>query len=273
MAVNLAESGANAELALFHVRRLQSLRALDPKEQIDLVLKTLLPEPFQSFYIPPTSKYVGMYVGGNNQRKIVYLDGVNSATQANQLIDGYNDSAQFGGFNPQNKWFLESAQYAFEQMGVNHLAVSEYMDLVGYSAGGGGKFLYCDGCRPSVVRESMDRKNAVRRLNGTLDDEIRRDKNRRISIRRYGIEWEQYEKMLAEQGGVCAICQRPPTGRGTSGQRLHVDHDHSCCPGNRSCGKCVRALLCTNCNRGIGYFQDNPALLRVAINYLTTTNA
>jgi hypothetical protein len=119
----------------------------------------------------------------------------------------------------------------------------------------------------------MDRKNAVRRLNGTLDDEIRRDKNRRISIRRYGIEWEQYEKMLAEQGGVCAICQRPPTGRGTSGQRLHVDHDHSCCPGNRSCGKCVRALLCTNCNRGIGYFQDNPALLRVAINYLTTTNA
>ena len=146
-------------------------------------------------------------------------------------------------------------------------------DCVGYSAGGGGKFLYCDGCRPSVVRESMDRKNAVRRLNGTLDDEIRRDKNRRISIRRYGIEWEQYEKMLAEQGGVCAICQRPPTGRGTSGQRLHVDHDHSCCPGNRSCGKCVRALLCTNCNRGIGYFQDNPALLRVAINYLTTTNA
>lgn len=59
----------------------------------------------------------------------------------------------------------------------------------------------------------------------------------------YGITVEQYERMLTDQGGVCAICTRKP-GR----VRLSVDHDHTCCPGRGSCGKCVRGLLCKSCN-------------------------
>jgi hypothetical protein len=143
-------------------------------------------------------------------------------------------------------------------------------DCVGYASGGGGRFSYCDKCRPIVKREQMNRKNAVRRLNGTLDDEIRRDKNRRIAIRQYGIEWEQYERMLAAQGGVCAICGKPPKGGRTSSGRLHVDHDHACCPGMKSCGKCIRGLLCSNCNRGIGCLQDDPAILTAALRYVTS---
>lgn len=49
--------------------------------------------------------------------------------------------------------------------------------------------------------------------------------------------------MLQEQGGVCAICKQPPRRN-----KLHVDHDHSCCPGKRSCGRCIRGLLCASCN-------------------------
>lgn len=64
--------------------------------------------------------------------------------------------------------------------------------------------------------------------------------------RRYGITVEQYEAKLAEQGGVCAICKKPPKKN-----RLHVDHDHSCDQGHdpkKACEKCFRGLLCITCN-------------------------
>lgn len=30
--------------------------------------------------------------------------------------------------------------------------------------------------------------------------------------------------------------------------RLVTDHDHECCPGARSCGVCVRGIVCYDCN-------------------------
>lgn len=85
--------------------------------------------------------------------------------------------------------------------------------------------------------------------------------NRRL-VRKYGITLAHYEELLRLQGGVCAICS---TRRDIA---LGVDHDHSCCPGDTSCGKCVRGLLCDPCNRGLGFFRDNPDRLRTAISYL-----
>jgi hypothetical protein len=46
---------------------------------------------------------------------------------------------------------------------------------------------------------------------------------------------------------------------------LHVDHDHACCPGPKSCGKCVRFLLCDKCNVGLGSFSDDPLRMAKAI--------
>lgn len=60
-----------------------------------------------------------------------------------------------------------------------------------------------------------------------------------------------YEKKLAEQGGGCAICGAPRTGK-----MLAVDHDHSCCRGTKSCGKCVRGILCDRCNTVIGRMEE-----------------
>ncbi|MGQ5576747.1 endonuclease VII domain-containing protein [Streptomyces sp. ECR3.8] len=59
---------------------------------------------------------------------------------------------------------------------------------------------------------------------------------------RYGITIEQYEQMLASQRGGCAICGSFPGGK-----RLAVDHCHVT-------GR-VRALLCPQCNRSIGYYE------------------
>ena len=53
-----------------------------------------------------------------------------------------------------------------------------------------------------------------------------------------GVGDDEYEWMLAEQGGVCAICGSPPKSR-----RLHVDHDHRT--------GAVRGLLCFRCNRAL----------------------
>ncbi len=80
---------------------------------------------------------------------------------------------------------------------------------------------------------------------------------------RYGISQEEYDRMLAEQGNHCAICPTPFTD-----QTPHIDHDHSCCPGNGSCGKCIRGLLCANCNKALGMFKDDAERLAAAIRYL-----
>ena len=39
--------------------------------------------------------------------------------------------------------------------------------------------------------------------------------------------------------------------------RLTVDHDHSCCPTNSSCEKCIRGILCHKCNTAAGLLDDD----------------
>lgn len=78
--------------------------------------------------------------------------------------------------------------------------------------------------------------------------------------RNYGMSLEEYEDLLASQGGVCAICSNPPKRDDARNQYLHVDHCHQS-------GK-IRGLLCTACNVGIGNLQDCPALLRKGAEYL-----
>lgn len=90
-----------------------------------------------------------------------------------------------------------------------------------------------------------------------------KDYNARHSLwGKFGLTLEEYDARLAAQGGVCVICGKPPGKK-----RLHVDHDRDCCPGDRTCGKCVRDLLCSGCNNGTG-ITDNAFLLRRKADYL-----
>lgn len=61
-------------------------------------------------------------------------------------------------------------------------------------------------------------------------------------------------------GDACGLCG--------STSNLKVDHDHRCCPGERSCGKCVRGLVCHTHNVAIGMLDDDPVLLRRAAEYI-----
>jgi len=79
----------------------------------------------------------------------------------------------------------------------------------------------------------------------------------------HGITLEDYERMMDDQGGVCAICGRHEHRLSTAGgraYRLAVDHDHSTAK--------IRGLLCSMCNHAIGYLDDSPALLARAVAYL-----
>jgi len=79
----------------------------------------------------------------------------------------------------------------------------------------------------------------------------------------YGVGLAEYERLLAAQDGVCAICKRPETAinpRTGEPFLLAVDHDHTT-------GK-IRGLLCMKENRGLGLFDDSIDRLRAAIAYL-----
>ena len=67
---------------------------------------------------------------------------------------------------------------------------------------------------------------------------------------------DHYQRLLDEQGGLCATCQRECA----TGSRLSVDHDHLT--------GAVRGLLCRTCNSGIGLLKDDPTIMRRAAKYI-----
>lgn len=107
---------------------------------------------------------------------------------------------------------------------------------------------WCKSCNAENLRE-WAKKNATHKGRLSHASHLRRA---------YGIDMDDYDRMLEAQGGVCAIC----AGQCRIKTRLAVDHCHTT---NR-----IRGLLCDDCNNGVGRFKDNPELLRAAAAYLET---
>jgi recombination endonuclease VII len=108
-------------------------------------------------------------------------------------------------------------------------------------------------CGHSCRRLFAKRKNTEKHLRSKARDPLRNRRN--TVIRDYGLSWDEYQALLAAQGGVCKICNFPPTAKG-----LYVDHDHHT--------GAVRGLLCSRCNSGLGMFRDDASILMSAITYL-----
>ena len=77
---------------------------------------------------------------------------------------------------------------------------------------------------------------------------------------RYGITLEQRDKMLDEQGGLCAICSEELSVKVKAKNKACVDHCHE--------SNTIRGILCYQCNVGLGSFKDNIELFERAIKYL-----
>ena len=101
-----------------------------------------------------------------------------------------------------------------------------------------------------------------------------RERKREIEGRRlrrvFNLSMEEYFTLLALQDYRCDICKRHQTEFKSA---LVVDHDRSCCAGERSCGHCVRGLLCAQCNLIIGNAGDETGRLQDAIIYLKRTRS
>jgi hypothetical protein len=102
-------------------------------------------------------------------------------------------------------------------------------------------------------------KNAAYVRKSYYKDKERAYRNgRKKNLKRlYGINLDQFNELKSSQNAMCAICgTKEPGGTG----EFAVDHCHS--TGS------VRGLLCMHCNTGLGKFNDNPAALRKAADYL-----
>lgn len=88
------------------------------------------------------------------------------------------------------------------------------------------------------------------------------DTRRRI----WGLDKNSWTELWNLQGGLCPICSRELDDSGA--RSVCVDHDHACCPGKRSCGKCVRGILHPSCNAVLGLAYESPESLRQAARYL-----
>jgi hypothetical protein len=116
---------------------------------------------------------------------------------------------------------------------------------------GDGLQCYCAGCM-NVIQQKWRRAHPK---------QVKVQSRKTHLSRHYGITVDEYDALMASQGGVCAICGRTETQVNQWGvKRLSVDHDHTT-------GR-VRGLLCSACNRGLGQFQDNLTRLVRAASYL-----
>ena len=114
-----------------------------------------------------------------------------------------------------------------------------------------GKTAICAVCGPIDIRERTER----RKYNDAHRTwRCRGAERARVWARQYGVDAATIMGMWEGQGRRCAIC------RSKLGLKFVVDHCHKT--------GCVRGLLCSNCNTGLGLFGDSLERLHAALNYL-----
>jgi hypothetical protein len=113
-----------------------------------------------------------------------------------------------------------------------------------------GRRNYCKKCHSNYVVQ-YTKSNPHKR---TKDSPKRK-------FKRHGLTEDKYNSMLALHDGKCHSCK--------DRDAINIDHDHLCCPGSYSCGKCVRGLLCSQCNTALGLLKDDAVKINNLLDYIS----
>lgn len=97
-----------------------------------------------------------------------------------------------------------------------------------------------------------------RKDSGTYRSECKGRLKERERYRHTGWTRKQYQKVLKEQDGKCAICHKP---------LISERYEVFACDHNHETGQC-RGLLCGNCNTALGLLKEDIPTLKSAISYL-----
>jgi hypothetical protein len=112
-----------------------------------------------------------------------------------------------------------------------------------------GRRNYCKSCHSKYMTNYIKNNPSKR---------SKQNPNRKF--KRHGLSEDQYLNLYNKYNGKCHSCKdRCATD---------IDHDHSCCDKMRSCGKCVRGLLCSQCNTALGLLSDDEKKIKSLIKYL-----
>ena len=106
----------------------------------------------------------------------------------------------------------------------------------------------------------MPRAHRSREWERANPDRVHKSTRRAALRRKYGITPEDYDQLLAKQGGRCAICATDTPVNGRGDRYFDVDHDHHT--------QEVRGLVCMRCNTLLGRLENDPNRVRLAYAYL-----
>jgi hypothetical protein len=119
-----------------------------------------------------------------------------------------------------------------------------------------------------TYREKVGRDTLNARARARYTPEYGAAANRR---QKFGLTPEDFAALVASQDGRCAACG-DLLDFGTP-RMVHVDHDRDHCTGRKSCGKCIRGVLCLYCNIGIARFKHDPVVMRRVADWLEAADA
>ncbi len=117
-----------------------------------------------------------------------------------------------------------------------------------------GRSGVCKKCKTEqVTRYYLD--NPEKKL-----EKKKKDRISKTNWKSHHISEEKYNEMLSLYEGKCYICKNK--------NATDIDHNHNCCNGAKSCGKCIRGILCNNCNTALGVLEKNRQNLNFMLQYI-----